>query len=231
MLRRVRQRVVRDRRALSNIGLPAHPRISKIISRRRPPSALQRLKGYQMSELSELIGQVNSGQPGAQDRLFSAAYPELRKLARSRLRDGGRNTLLDTTALVHESYVRFLSSGQLHASDRRAFFAYASRVMRSVIIDSVREKQAERRGGDPERVTLSTALLDDLGGGDDDVLKVSDALEVLAQAEPRLAQVVEMRYFGGYTEAEVADALDLNERTVRRDWDKARLLLSEILKD
>jgi RNA polymerase sigma factor (TIGR02999 family) len=184
-----------------------------------------------VDDLSELISRVQAGEAGAQERLFAAAYNELRKLARSRLRDGGRNTFLDTTALVHESYLRFLSGGQLRADDRRAFFAYASRVMRSVIIDAVRERQAERRGGDPERLTLSTQLLDDLDGGSDDVLRVHEALDVLAQAEPRLAQVVEMRYFGGYTEAEVAEALGVTDRTVSRDWEKARLLLSSMLKD
>jgi RNA polymerase sigma factor (TIGR02999 family) len=171
------------------------------------------------------------GEPGSRDELYAAAYSELRKLARARLRDGGRNTVLDTTSLVHESYLKFLGGGQLRAEDRRAFFAYASRVMRSVIIDSVRERQAERRGGDAERLTLSTQLLEDADGGNEDVLRVNEALDVLAQAEPRLAQVVEMRYFGGYTEAEIAEALELTERTVRRDWDKARLLLSSMLKD
>ncbi len=174
---------------------------------------------------------VRSGEPGAKDDLFAAAYQELRKLARSRLRDGGRSTLLDTTALVHESYLRFVGSGQLRPADRRAFFEYASRVMRSVIIDAVRERQAERRGGDPERLTLSTQLLDDLDNGNEEVLRVNEALDVLAQAEPRLAQVVEMRYFGGYSEIEVAEALQLTERTVRRDWDKARLLLRSMLMD
>ncbi len=150
---------------------------------------------------------------------------------RSRLRDGGRNTFLDTTALVHESYLRFINSGHLKSDDRRAFFQYASHVMRSVIIDSVRERQAERRGGNPERLTLSTQLLDGLENANEDVLRVNEALDVLAQAEPRLAKVVEMRYFGGYTEPEIAEALELTERTVRRDWDKARLLLSEMLKE
>jgi len=183
-----------------------------------------------MGDISELIRRVNAGEPGAQDELFAAAYGELRKLARSRLRDGGRNTYLDTTALVHESYMRFLSVGQLRNDDRRAFFAYASRVMRSVIIDSVRERQAERRGGDLDRLTLNTQLLDKLPAGEDELLQVNEALEVLAQAEPRLAKVVEMRYFGGYTEVEIAEALELTERTVRRDWDKARLLLAAMLK-
>ncbi|HSW16265.1 MAG TPA: ECF-type sigma factor [Ramlibacter sp.] len=184
-----------------------------------------------MDDLGALIRRVNDGDTGARDALFAAAYDELRKLARSRLRDGGRNTVLDTTALVHESYLRFLKGGQLRSDDRRAFFAYASRVMRSVIIDAVRERQAERRGGDLQRLTLSTQVSDSLPAGEDELLKVHEALEMLAQAEPRLAKVVEMRYFGGYSEVEIGEALELTERTVRRDWDKARLLLGAMLKD
>jgi RNA polymerase sigma factor (TIGR02999 family) len=183
-----------------------------------------------LSNISELIRRVNAGEPGAQDALFAAAYGELRKLARSRLHDGGRNTVLDTTALVHESYLRFLKVGALRSDDRRAFFAYASRVMRSVIIDAVRERQAERRGGDLQRLTMNTQMVDNLPAGEDELLQVHEALEMLAQAEPRLAKVVEMRYFGGYTEAEIGEALELTERTVRRDWDKARLLLGAMLK-
>jgi RNA polymerase sigma factor (TIGR02999 family) len=181
-------------------------------------------------DISELIRRVNAQEPGAQDALFTAAYGELRKLARSRLRDGGRNTVLDTTALVHESYLRFIHGGQLRSDDRRAFFAYASRVMRSVIIDAVRERQAERRGGDLVRMTLNTQVSDNLPSGEDEVLQVHEALQTLAQVEPRLAQVVEMRYFGGYTETDIAETLGLTERTVRRDWDKARLLLGAMLK-
>ena len=179
--------------------------------------------------LGELIGQVQRGEDGARDRLFAAAYGELRKLAHARLFHGGRNTYLDTTALVHESYLRFIQGGDLRSDDRRAFFAYASRVMRSVIIDAVRERRAERRGGDLQRLTLNTQLIDNMPAGEDGVLKVHEALATLARAEPRLAQVVEMRYFGGYSEQEVAEALGLTDRTVRRDWDKARLLLGAML--
>lgn len=185
--------------------------------------------GQHDQDIEPLIRRVNAGESGARDELFAAAYPELRKLARSRLRDGGRNTVIDTTALVHESYLRFLGSGQLRSDDRRAFFAYASRVMRSVIVDAVRERQAERRGGDLQRLTLNTEVADNLPAGEDELLGVHEALQVLAQAEPRLAQVVEMRYFGGYSELEIADALGLTDRTVRRDWDKARLLLAAML--
>jgi len=182
-----------------------------------------------MDGINNLIAKVNAGEPGAQDALFTAAYPELKKLARSRLHNGGRNTSLDTTALVHESYLRFIKSGQLRSDNRRAFFDYASRVMRSVIVDSVREHQAQMRGGDLQRVTLDTQLVDGLPAGEDELLRINEALEALASTQPRLAKIVEMRYFGGYTDVEVADALDLNEKTVRRDWDKARLLLTAML--
>jgi RNA polymerase sigma factor (TIGR02999 family) len=180
--------------------------------------------------IGDLIRRVNAGEPGARDALFAAAYGDLRQLARSRLRDGGRNTVLDTTALVHESYLRFLRVGQLRSDDRRAFFAYASRVMRAVIIDAVRERQAQRRGGDLQRITLDTRAVEDLPADEDTLLRVNEALDALAQAEPRLAQVVEMRYFAGCTEAEIGETLALTERTVRRDWNKARLLLGALLK-
>ena len=180
--------------------------------------------------LAPLIQQVAAGDRSARDALFAAAYPELRKLARSRLRSGGRNTWLETTALVHESYLRFLSASHLRIADRQAFFAYAAKVMRSVIIDSVRERQAERRGGDLLEVTLDTQAGAGLPAGEAEILHVHQALTALAQAEPRLATVVEMRYFGGYGEVEIAEALGLTERTVRRDWDKARLLLMTALK-
>jgi RNA polymerase sigma factor (TIGR02999 family) len=178
-----------------------------------------------MENITELIRQVNVGQTGARNRLFATAYDELRKLARSRLRDGGRNVCLDTTALVHESYLKFVNSGQLRQDDRRAFFAYASRVMRSVIVDTVRERQAERRGGDVTELTLNTAISSSLPANEQQMLDVHEALDALEQAEPRLARVVEMRYFGGYTDAEIAAAMDIADRTVRRHWDKARAFI------
>ena len=183
-----------------------------------------------MRSLTELIHKVADGDLAARDELFAAAYSELRKLARSRLRDGGRNTFLETTALVHESYLRFVKVGELGIEDRKAFFSYASKVMRSVIIDAVRERQAERRGGDLTELTLNTQIAAELPSGEAEVLHVHEALLALEKAEPRLAQVVEMRYFGGYSEAEIAEVLDVTERTVRRDWEKARLLLMSALK-
>lgn len=183
--------------------------------------------------LADPVRRLAAGEPGAQEALFRAAYDELRQLARARLRDGGRGTLLDTTALVHECFLRITRGVALQPGDRRAFFAYASQTMRSVIVDTVRERLAQRRGGDLQRVTLDSTLAqgvaDPLADGAEQVLQVHDALLRLAAAEPRLAQVVEMRYFGGYEEAEIASALGLTDRTVRRDWQRARALLAVLL--
>jgi RNA polymerase sigma factor (TIGR02999 family) len=181
-----------------------------------------------MNQLTELLERVHAGDPEARDALFAASYRELHRLARSRLRDGGRDAVLDTTCLVHEAYLRFVSAGELRAEDRRAFFAYASQVMRSVIVNSVRERIAQKRGGDSRPLTLSTQFAVN-AGDEESILKVHEALDSLEQVEPRLAQVAQMRYFGGYSEQEIAESLDITERTVRRDWEKARLLLESLL--
>ncbi len=175
-----------------------------------------------------LLQRDRAGDAEARPALFAAAYDALKVLAHARLRDSGRPDSLDTTALVHESYERFVGAGVLRAEDRRAFFAYASRVMRSVIVDLARERLAARRGGGLAPLTLTTRIAEDVGG-DDDVLRVHEALEVLEKSEPRLAKAIEMRYFGGYTEAEIAEALGVTERTVRRDCDKGLLLLKAAL--
>ena len=184
-----------------------------------------------MSEqLTALIGRMQAGDAAARDALFAAAYGELLRLARARLRDGGRSTMLDTTALVHESYLRFVRAGELRAEDRRAFFAYASQVMRSVIINSVRERIAQKRGGDCLPLKLSTELAAGIPDREDEVLRVHEALDLLEKADPRLAQVAQMRYFGGYSDQEIAETLEVTERTVQRDWEKARLILAAALR-
>jgi RNA polymerase sigma factor (TIGR02999 family) len=183
-----------------------------------------------MEPMTQLLARMQAGELGARDALFEASYGELRRLARSRLKDGGRNTVLDTTSLVHECYLRFVKVGELKVEDRKAFFGYASRAMRSVIVDSARERLAESRGAGQKALTLKTELVENLSGGEAEILKVHEALEVLEQADERLARVVEMRYFGGYTEQEIAEALGVTERTVQRDWDKARGILSAALK-
>lgn len=164
------------------------------------------------------------------DALFPTLYNELRRLARSRLASGGRHTFLDTSALVNEAYLRMQHEGGPALRDREHFLAYAATTMRSIVIDFVRRRSAERRGGDAEHVTLDTQAAEQLGATDDEILAVNEALETLAQVDPRLVRVVEMRYFAGLTDAEIGAVLGLTDRTVRRDWERARLLLAEMLK-
>ena len=185
---------------------------------------------HAMGQLTDLLRRVQGGDAEARDALFAAAYAELHGLAQARLRHGGRNALLDTTGLVHESYLRFARAGELLAEDRRAFFAYASQVMRSVILNSVRERIALKRGGNQQFLETSSPLAGDLLGDEQAVLDVHEALKDLEQADPRLAQVAEMRYFGGYSEKEIAETLEITERTVQRDWEKARLILAAALR-
>jgi RNA polymerase sigma factor (TIGR02999 family) len=167
--------------------------------------------------------------PADPDALFADVYDELRRLARARLRRQPRATLLDTTVLVHEAYLRIAHARSLDPADRPRFFRYAARVMRSVIVDAARTRQAERHGGAAERVPLDSER--DGGGGDGarEIVRVHEALEALAEHDPRLVQIVELRYFCGLTEAQVGEALGVTDRTVRRQWERARLLLAEAL--
>jgi RNA polymerase sigma factor (TIGR02999 family) len=183
-----------------------------------------------MDELTQLIHRAQGGDEGARERLFAVAYEDLRGQARAQLRNGGRNTLLNTTVLLHESFLRFQRAGRLAGTERGHFFAYAARVMRSVIVDFARQRQAERRGGDAVHVPMDAQLADNLHAGEDEVIQINEAIEALKAEDPRLVQVVEMRYFAGMTEKEIAEVLGVTDRTVRRDWEKARLLLASMLR-
>jgi RNA polymerase sigma factor (TIGR02999 family) len=124
----------------------------------------------------------------------------------------------------------FARSGRLRLEDRIHFMRWAGRVMRSVIVDFARHRKAERRGAGVDRVTLTTQIGPPDAAGREQILRVHDALDEIASLNARMAQVVEMRYFGGMTEPEIAEARGVTDRTVRRDWEKARLLLREALK-
>lgn len=177
-------------------------------------------------ELTRLIAGARAGDERALNGLFDRLYGELRRMAHSRLRGGGP-AMLNTTALVHESYERLAQLGRLEVDDRRHFLAYVARAMRSVIVDIVREDAAERRGGGAPHVPLTTGVgsAAQAPGADPEVIRVHEALGELAAIEPRLAQVVEMRYFGGLEHAEIAAALGVSRRTVERDWERARSFL------
>ena len=183
-----------------------------------------------MADITRLLQSAAAGNAQAMDEVVALLYEDLRRIAGSRLRQSGDITFLDTTALVHESYLRLQRSGGLSFEDRKRFLGYAAKVMRSVVIDAVRARQADRHGGHAMHITLNTQVGDSVAADADDVLRVHEALEELEHVDERLARVVEMRYFGGLSEAEIAECLGVTERTVQRDWQKARMLLAEALR-
>jgi RNA polymerase sigma factor (TIGR02999 family) len=183
------------------------------------------------ASITDLIVSMQGGERTALHALFEFAYGDLTRLARARLRACSRGTLLDTTSLVHESYLRFAQAHDVRIQNRKHFLRYAGQVMRCVIVDIVRQRMTERRGGDLKKTTLNT----DAGAtrdaqGEREILQVHEALEELSKLDVRLGQVVEMRYFGGMTDSEIAEALGITDRTVRRDWEKARVLLAHALR-
>jgi len=182
-----------------------------------------------MEQVAALLAAVRRGEAGAAEQLFGLLYPDLRQLAHGRLRRSGKFTLLDTTELVHESYLRLYKAGSLEAGDKGQFMAYAARVMRSVVVDFVRRRAADRRGGGAVHVELGTESADITDPREREVIRINEALEELASIDERLVRVVEMRYFAGMTEEQVAEALELSRRSVARDWEKARLFLAAAL--
>ncbi len=183
--------------------------------------------------LTQLLQLAAQGERGALERVFAALYPELRKIARARLRSQGGVPHLDTTSLVHESFLRLIESSELVLTDRKHFFAYAAKTMRNIIIDFAREQLAQRRGGGEGELQLDTKLANEIGAGrgDETLIRVNDGLLALEAVDPALAQVVEMRYFAGYSETEVAELTGASERTVRRQWEKARAFLLVSMKE
>jgi RNA polymerase sigma factor (TIGR02999 family) len=182
------------------------------------------------SDVTTLLNAAVKGDGRAANEVIARLYDDLHRLAHSRMRRSGDLTLLDTTSLVHEAYLRLERAGELVFADRKHFLGYAAKVMHTIVVDIVRATLAERRGGHAPHVTLDTAIAETVAASDDEVLRVHDALEDLTRMDPRLGQVVEMRYFGGLSEAEIADCLGVTERTIQRDWQKARLLLHVALK-
>jgi RNA polymerase sigma factor (TIGR02999 family) len=180
-------------------------------------------------QVMTLLAAIRRGEAGAVDSLFSLLYPDLRRMAHARLRRSGQLTLLDTTGLVHEAYLRLFKAGSLEAEDRAQFMAYAARVMRSVVVDFVRRRAADRRGGDVVHVGLDDPAAGVSDPREQEVMRIDEALQELAAVDERLVRVVEMRYFAGMTEEQAAEVLGLSRRSVARDWEKARLFLAAAL--
>jgi RNA polymerase sigma factor (TIGR02999 family) len=182
------------------------------------------------ADITQLLGAARGGDRGALDRVLSALYRELHTMARRQL-VGQHGHTLDATALVHEAYLKLVGRREAQFDDRAHFFAYAASAMRSVVVDYARQRLAQKRGGDLHRVT---DLPEDLEGGlrlDEETLALDTALTRLSNVDKRLAQVVELRYFAGLSELEIAALLERSERSIRRDWQKARLFLLASLRD
>jgi RNA polymerase sigma factor (TIGR02999 family) len=174
-----------------------------------------------LGEVTRLLAAARDGESEALDRLLPLVYDELRGMARGRLGLERAGHTLRATELVHEAYLKLAGGGAAAASDRAHFLAIASRAMRQVLVDHARKRQAAKRGGEWEQTTLGNGN-DAMHFRPDEVLALDDALE---QLEPRQRQVVEYRFFGGLEEKEIAELLGVTERTVRRDWVKARAWL------
>lgn len=177
-----------------------------------------------MGEITVLLDQARTGDQAARERFFTRVYSELDRLARRHLSRQSPLTMLDGPGLVHEVYLRLANQETLPGTDRAAFLAYASRVMRSVVIDYVRSRNAERRGGGQRMVTLNTGVADQTFT-EPQLESLGDALESLERIDERAHRVVEMRYFGGLEIDEIASFLDVSPATVKRDWTKARAYL------
>ena len=181
-------------------------------------------------DITQAVARLQSGEAQAMEQLFAVSYDELKRLAHSRLWSANLQQGLATESLVPESYLRLLKLSSIDIPDRKRYFAYVSKVMRSVILDLVREANAERRGGGVAAVTLHSEMVE-LCAPAGDVEAVNAALTDLQRVSPELAALVEMRFFGGLSELEVAEALGVSERTVRREWTKARAALLVLLED
>lgn len=184
-----------------------------------------------MGEITLLLQRARTGDREALNHIFELLQPELRQAAHRRLVRQSRDDGFGTTALVNECYLKLVERESIAPADRVHFVAYAASAMRSIIVDAARAAQTERRGGDVQHLTLDTALIESIGNPVDEILDVHAALVELALVDVRLVQVVEMRYFAGLTDEEIASSLGVTDRTVRRHWVKARLLLAHALRN
>jgi RNA polymerase sigma factor (TIGR02999 family) len=177
---------------------------------------------------TDVLSELRAERRETLDRLVSVLYQELRQIAHRHLVARGRGATLQTTALLHEAYLKLVDQSRANWTDRVHFLALAAVAMRHVLVDRARERVALKRGGGIRPITLDGCAAD-ANGDAEGLLDLHDALDRLAQLDPQLAQVVECRFFGGLSEDEIAAALGVTVRTVERDWAKARMVLRRFL--
>ncbi|HKN66786.1 MAG TPA: sigma-70 family RNA polymerase sigma factor [Gemmatimonadaceae bacterium] len=185
-----------------------------------------------MPDAADITAQLQAwvaGEPTARETLFPLVYDELRRIAHRQLQREWDGHTLDTTALVHEAYLKLVDQTRAGFTDRAHFFAVAANAMRRILVDYARRYLADKRGGAPRRVTLTDDMLVAEERADT-LLAINEALLELSRIDERLSSVVECRFFGGLTEEETAEVLGVTARTVRRDWTKAKGWLHRTLK-
>lgn len=188
--------------------------------------------GTPRAAIGALIRTADAGDARAAGELFVVLYEELHRLADRQLRRSSPDLTLGTTTLLHEAYLNIAGRGAVEFPDRARFLAYASRAMRGLVIDYARRRQAKKRGGE-FHITSSGAEEAPAGGEDRSASleALGAALDTLTEVDPVLAQLVDLHFFSGFSLAEIAAVRGVSERTVQRDWRKARLLLHRTLKD
>lgn len=181
-----------------------------------------------MEALAATLAAAQAGNAAAATDLFAALYAELRRLAQRQLSQHGRNVSLSATTLLHEAYLD-ISGRSAVFQDRARFFGYAARAMRGLIIDHVRERRALKRGGEFLLTSLDTLAGEDVPQ-EQELVPLGDAIDDLATVEPELAQLVELKFFCGFSFSEIAQMRGISERSVQRDWSRARLYLDRALR-
>jgi RNA polymerase sigma factor (TIGR02999 family) len=179
-------------------------------------------------EITELLEQWSDGNQTALDKLYPLVYEELRRLARSYMKREPKGHTLQTTALINEAYVRIVDQKSVHWQNRSHFFAISAQIMRRILVDHARRYLHAKRGGGARRVSLDEAMIV-AAERSEEVLMLDEALSNLARMDPRRCQVVELRYFAGLNNQEIASVLHISENTVMRDWNLARAWLYQQL--
>lgn len=178
--------------------------------------------------LESLPEPTDASDPQAREQLFASLYSDLRRLAQNELRRNGSALTLGATTLLHEAYLNISERQRLYFPDRAHFLAYASRAMRGLIIDYARSRQALKRGAGFEITSVPTNLPEQCADSEE-LQRLSDAVERLATVKPRLAELVDLKYFSGFSCADIATMWGTSQRTVERSWEKARLFLHRTL--
>jgi RNA polymerase sigma factor (TIGR02999 family) len=181
------------------------------------------------STISSLIGAAESGDVAAADALFTTLYSELHRLAKRELARRGAYASLSVTTLLHEAYIDIAKRDGPSFPDRARFMGYAARVMRGLIIDHARSNNAIKRGGEFEITSLKTDVVENSVDAKE-LSTIADALEQLAKVDPELAELVDLKFFCGFSFAEIAALRNLSERTVQRSWEKARIYLHRTIR-